>query len=55
MGSAWTSKSMAPLAASWAELRVAPLLGADGGAVDGCAVLAPDAEGGLRPMGRVGC
>ncbi len=35
----------------FAVLRVAPLLGADGGAVVGAAVLAPDAVGGLVPGG----
>ena len=37
---------MAPLAVLGLELGVAELLGADGGAVDGFAVLAPDAPGG---------
>ncbi len=35
----------------FAELGVAKLFGADGGAVDGRAVFAPDAEGGLSPWG----
>ena len=49
MGSAWTSKSMAPLAACGAVFGVAELFGADRGAVDGGAVFAPDAEGGVVP------
>ena len=39
------------VAGVFAEFGVAKLFGADGGAVDGGSVFAPDAEGGLCPVG----
>ena len=39
------------IARVFAELGVAKLFGADGGAVNCGAIFAPDAEGGLRPWG----